>query len=196
MGTINSIQEKGMAYGLTDDGRLDRELVAQTSPRYRAPKIRNGKTRYVPFAKTFGLCRDREDRRQNAYVATNAGFGAISVRVKSQFWKMIEFKENRSPLLMCVHPTLKDPDLVIKKGEDYHFYKSFYQGEGKNGKDRIFSMISVCKPQENGEMALMTNYIVYRENKIARALKGEMGNVVYQKPLPSNKKKLGQTLSK
>lgn len=165
-------------------GKLSIEdLNKSTAPFRGISRDKNGKCKYAVFSNYMGIKTDTKTSTTSIHTA----IGRVAINVKSQFWKMLRNKEDRSSVLMNIKNTLKFPLMIGIDGDSIFFFGSYKKSNGK-----IFNMVSVCAYGEKDKsVVLKTSYEIKKISKMEQFLRGDRGEIKYLKQDGKVKKEQG-----
>lgn len=147
--------------------KIDERYLSNHSKDYTTPKKKQGKLDFNAFAGTLGS-------KKLANISSAIGF--ISIDVKSQFWKMLTAKNNRSSTLFNIKDTLKNPIVIFQDGDSFKYFAAYK----KKNSDKLFCMMSVCTLDEVGKgLILKTSYQMKDLSAVKRLL--DRSIILYEK---------------
>lgn len=147
---------------LKDDGKVKQSSLFKLASSFKSPI-----NSYSKFKKSFGL--EKEDSN---IIDIETPIGSVEIGLKSQYYKLKTWKENRVRLSGIIKDTLENPLFIVDSNEGKKYYAPY---KGKNGLEHIFSITE----DKDGIDILKTNYKPFNMARLKQLIKLDDNKLLY-----------------
>ena len=147
---------------LKDDGKIKQSSLFKLASNFKSPI-----NSYSKFKKSFGL--EKEDSNS---VEIKTPIGYVEIDLKSQYYKLKTWKENRVRLSGIIKDTLENPLFIVDSNEGKKYYAPY---KGENGLEHIFSITE----DKDGIDILKTNYKPFNMARLKQLIKLDDDKLLY-----------------